>query len=141
MAIETEGRELDRRVLTSAIEKILKDQQDTGGKSTLGIYLIALAPDQTPAGGLKLTFEMSPTVGGLIYMIQDVFVQADQRKKGIFRKLYEKAEQLAREDDMCKALRLYVETENYNAQKVYQRMGMSQVDYSFTGSDYIFTKA
>ena len=85
-----------------------------------------------------VTYEMNFPLGGLVYMIQSVFVEKEHRGKGVFRALYQKTFEMGTTDPMCRALRLYVETENEVAQKVYQKMGMNAVDFSFDERDYYF---
>ncbi|CAI2382017.1 unnamed protein product [Moneuplotes crassus] len=139
MALETENITLDVKLTTEAIHRLLSDQPDSDSERPYGFYLVAVTDDQTPVGCMMLTYEVNPTVGGLIYMIQSVFVEKDFRKMGIFRKIFQKAQQIAHEDPQCKGLRLYVELENKVAQKVYQNMGMSEVEYKFMEKDFVFS--
>ena len=62
-----------------------------------------------------LTYEMSVAQGGLIHWIQSVYVNADARKKGVFRKLYTFVKDQAQADPLVKCVRLYVELDNYTA--------------------------
>ena len=139
MGYETEGKEIDTELVSKAIHRLLSSQSDEDDQRPYGIYLVAVTPDQTPIGCMMLTYEINPTVGGLVYMIQSVFVEKEFRRQGVYRKLFNKAKEIAQEDKHCKCLRLYVETENEVAQQVYQKMGMSQVDFSFMEKDFVFT--
>ena len=56
----------------------------------------------------------------------------------MFRALYERTFEKGTTDPMCRALRLYVETENEVAQKVYQKMGMHVADFTFDERDFYF---
>mmetsp|Transcript_9559 Transcript_9559/g.11775 ORF Transcript_9559/g.11775 Transcript_9559/m.11775 type:complete len:90 (-) Transcript_9559:85-354(-) len=86
-----------------------------------------------------LTYEMSMNLGGLIHWIQSVFVNPEARRKGVFRKLYSFVVERAQVDPLVKCVRLYVELENENAQKVYERLGMSKMDtYEFNEMDLVF---
>ncbi len=66
---------------------------------------------------------------GLWWWIQSVYVIKTQRRRGVFRTLYEHVCELAQsEDDVC-GIRLYVEKDNSGAQSVYREMGMSETHY------------
>ena len=87
-----------------------------------------------------LTYEMSAAVGGMIYMIQSVYVNAEARKKGVFRALYNGVVEKAKQDPLVKCVRLYVELENYTAQAVYEKLGMTKMDtHSFDEIDTVFS--
>ena len=63
MAKETENKDLNRDLLTSGVTKCLENPK-------YGKYLVAVKEnDGQPVGTLMITFEMSPTLGGLIYWI------------------------------------------------------------------------
>ena len=128
---------LTQSKVSKAIYRLLSEELDEGQKP-YGFYLVAVTEDQTPVGCMMLTYEINPSIGGLCMMIQSVFVEKEYRKEGIFRMLFEKAKEIAKADKSCKCLRLYVETENEVAQKVYQKMGMNQVDFSFMEKDFVF---
>ena len=138
MGVETEDKHIDTALVSKAIHKLLSSQDESGDQRALGFYLVAVNLELTPIGCMMLTLEANPTVGGLVYMIQSVFVEKEYRKQGVFRKLFERAKQLGEQDPECRCLRLYVETENEVAQKVYQNMGMGEVDYSFMEKDFVF---
>ena len=87
-----------------------------------------------------ITYEMSLALGGVIYWIQSVFVVQEARKKGVFRKLYNRALEIAKQDTRAKCMRLYVELENTVAQTVYEHMGMDKFDtYEFNEVDEVFS--
>ena len=93
----------------------------------------------TPVGTTMITFEMQPRIGGLIYMIQSVYVDKEYRKIGVFRSLYQNIIDKAKADPMVKAVRLYVEHDNYTAQAVYEKLGMSKLDTcNFDEKDFVF---
>ena len=61
------------------------------------------------------------------------------KAKGVFRTLYSQIKKQAEEDPMVKCVRLYVEVENFNAQGVYERFGMTKMDtYNFDEQDFIY---
>lgn len=75
-----------------------------------------------------ITFEMSAKLGGLIYWIQSVYVVPEYRKRGAFKSLFNEVVKIAKEDPIGKSVRLYVDADNQNAMKVYEKMGMSKMD-------------
>ena len=92
-----------------------------------------------PAGSTMITFEMQPQLGGLVHMIQNVYVVKEYRKRGIFRSLYNYAVEQAKADPMGKAVRLYVDYDNDSAMEVYGRLGMQKMDtWAFDEIDFKF---
>ena len=68
-----------------------------------------------------------------------MYVNAEYRKKGEFRKLYNYVVDNAKADPLVKCVRLYVETENEVAMKVYSAMGMTNIheEYKFFERDFV----
>ena len=79
-------------------------------------------------GSLLVTTEWSDWRNHDIWYIQSVFVVKPARGQGAFRLLYQKVVELAKEQGV-KMIRLYVETENEGAQKVYESLGMKRMPY------------
>ena len=102
-----------------------------------GFYLIAFTPEKKPIGCLFVSLEMNAPLGGLIYMIQDVYVVKQYRKKGVFKKIFQKTHDIAKEDEYCKGMRLYVDFENYRAQSVYKKLGMYDTGFLFYEDDFV----
>ena len=121
MALETEGKRLDGRILQAGVEAVFRDEHK-------GFYVVAES-DGEIIGGLMITFEWSDWRGAWFWWIQSVYILPDFRGRGIYRKLYDfvKNEALAR-GDVC-GFRLYVEKENVNAQKVYKKLEMEESHY------------
>mmetsp|Transcript_2168 Transcript_2168/g.2486 ORF Transcript_2168/g.2486 Transcript_2168/m.2486 type:complete len:183 (+) Transcript_2168:1-549(+) len=138
MAYETEDIKIDAALVSKAIHRLVSDSSDEEGHKPYGFYLVAINAELAPIGCMLVTNEINPTLGGLNYMIQSVFVEKEYRKCGVFRKLFNKTKEIAENDKDCKCLRLYVETENTVAQAVYKKMGMDHVDFSFMEKDFIF---
>ena len=136
IGFETENKEMDVKPISTAISRLISSE--TTECRPFGFYLMAVAADDTPAGWMLLTYEINPTLGGLNYMIQSVYVEKQFRKQGWFRALYQKATELANQDKDCKCLRLYVEHENETAIAVYTKMGMDKIDFSINENDYVF---
>ena len=85
-----------------------------------------------------VTYEMSIEVGGKIDWIQSVYVVPEARKQGVFRALYQEIVKVSKNDPTSKCVRLYVETENVNAQQVYKRLGMQELtEYDFDEVDQV----
>jgi len=66
-----------------------------------------------------ITYEVDPAKGGIMYMIQSVFVVKEHRKKGIFTMAFRHIEELAKEDKDAVGIKLLVEKTNESAQGVY----------------------
>lgn len=121
MALETESKELPRDLVTSGVRQMLS-------RPDLGFYLVAEV-DGGVAGCLGITFEWSDWRNGLFWWIQSVFVVPEQRRKGVFGALYKHVIDMARGQASVCGVRLYVEKDNTNAQRTYQRLGMTETEY------------
>jgi GNAT superfamily N-acetyltransferase len=75
-----------------------------------------------------LTVEWSDWRNGPVYWLQSVYVRGDRRGGGVFRALWQRALELAR-DRGGRAIRLYVDRDNRSAQEVYRRVGMVPSHY------------
>ena len=128
MALETEGRELDRETLRSGVRRVLADP-------TRGVYYLAEI-DGRVVGQLLITSEWSDWRDGWFWWIQSVFVAAETRRTGVYRVLHEHVVAEARRaGDVC-GIRLYTEQENMRAQQVYERMGMTRSAYVMYEADW-----
>ena len=86
-----------------------------------------------------ITYEISIQLGGKIVWIQSVYVDADHRGKGVFRSLFNYVVAQAKNEEIVKSVRLYVDVDNKEAQQVYQKLGMSQLkDYFMEELDLHF---
>ena len=72
-------------------------------------------------GGLMITFEMSPRLGGMIYWIQSAYVLPEYRGTGVFKALYDFVIDQASADPISKDVRLCVDATNTKAQAVYSK--------------------
>lgn len=75
-----------------------------------------------------VTYEWSDWRCGDFWWIQSVYVSPDARRGGVFRALYDAVESRAQEAAAV-GLRLYVETENTQAQATYSGLGMQRCHY------------
>ncbi len=121
IALETEGRKLDTGILQAGVRGVFED-------ATRGFYLVAEIEGQV-AGSLMITKEWSDWRNGDFWWIQSVYVLPEYRRQGVFRELYEEARRRAKEDESVCGCRLYVETENQSAQKVYLKHGFVETGY------------
>ena len=121
MALETEGKKLDSEILRSGVEAVFRDDKK-------GFYAVAEANGKI-VGGLMITFEWSDWRSRWFWWIQSVYILPSHRGRKIYRLLYEFVKEKAEQQkDVC-GFRLYVEKENVNAQKVYEKLGMNQSHY------------
>ena len=121
MAQETEGKMLDAQILTSGVEAIFQDEQK-------GFYVVAES-NKKIVGGLLVTYEWSDWRNKWFWWIQSVYILPDFRGKRIYSMLYDFVKSRARERRDVSGFRLYVEKENTNAQKVYEKLGMKPSYY------------
>ncbi|MGH8106445.1 MAG: GNAT family N-acetyltransferase, partial [Arenimonas sp.] len=121
MALETEHKHLDDATILQGVQVGIADPKRAR-------YFIAMA-GETPAGTLMLTTEWSDWRNGDWWWIQSVYVHPDFRRQGVFQSLYGHVKAMAEQaSDVC-GLRLYVEHENLNAQKTYEKLGMEDAGY------------
>ncbi|MGI2067485.1 GNAT family N-acetyltransferase [Shewanella sp. MF08487] len=121
MAEETEGLALDEATLTQGVGTLLESPQK-------GFYLVAEIAGEI-VGSLMVTFEWSDWRAKDYYWIQSVYIRPQNRRQGIYGKLYNEVKQLAETHGGAASFRLYVEQENLAAQQTYQALGMKQSYY------------
>ena len=120
MAMETENKSLDPTIVEPAVRAVFEDP-------SRGFYLVGEV-DGRVVGSLMITYEWSDWRNCNMWYIQSLFVEANHRGQGIFKKLYQQVIDLAKNDDVM-FVRLYVEVENERAQKVYESLGMKRMPY------------
>ena len=120
LAQESEGLALDPATVRAGVEALLHDPSK-------GVYVVAESACRL-VGQLMLTVEWSDWRNGPIYWLQSVYVVAEARGGGVFRALWERALEIARENG-ARAVRLYVDDHNASAQEVYRRIGMRDSGY------------
>jgi GNAT superfamily N-acetyltransferase len=121
MAFETEGKSLEAQTLQSGVEAVLRDEQK-------GFYAVAESEGKI-VGGLMVTFEWSDWRNDWFWWIQSVYILPEFRGRKIYSRLYKFVKQNAEEKGNVCGFRLYVERENNNAQKVYEKCGMEASHY------------
>jgi ribosomal protein S18 acetylase RimI-like enzyme len=127
MARETEARELSVEVLTAGVGALIRNP-------SYGFYVVAEAQgagtsESEIVGSLLVTYEWSDWRNRLFWWIQSVYVRADFRRRGVYRRLYEFVKARAADDGNVCGFRLYVEKQNLVAQQTYERLGMTETYY------------
>ena len=121
LAYETEGKEINKETLYKGVKNLLEDE----GK---GIYHVCEI-DGKVVGQIMYTYEWSDWRNGTFIWVQSVYVDKKYRKQGIFKALYNKIKEICDSSNDYVGIRLYVEKENYNAQKIYSSIGMKECNY------------
>lgn len=121
MALETEHKTLDPRMLSAGVAAVLAEARR-------GFYLVA-EHERDVVGCLMITYEWSDWRNGDWWWLQSVYVRPDFRRRGVFRALYAEVERLALARSDVAGLRLYVERENRRAQRTYSELGMREDHY------------
>lgn len=121
MARETEDLELDHETVRGGVEAVFADP----GK---GAYWVAEREGRV-VGCLLTTFEWSDWRNGVVLWIQSVYVVPEERGRGVYRALYEHLKGRVEADPGLKGIRLYVDRRNTDAQRVYERLGMTREHY------------
>ena len=132
LATESEGKTLDRAVLTKGVERALKSPQ-------MCRYFMAEVNGEV-AGQTMITLELTDWRDGVLWWLQSVYVRPEFRKLGVFKALFQHIATLARETPDVRGLRLYVEQGNSRAQRVYEQMGMKPGGYLVYEQDWSLKK-
>ena len=120
MARETEGRELDRKVLGKGVDALLKDP-------ARGRYFVAVKGEEV-VGQVMITTEWSDWRNGLVWWLQSVYVSKRHRREGVYRRLHDHVREAAISEKVL-GIRLYVERDNLAAQETYLALGMLASQY------------
>jgi len=128
MAVETENKVLDEETVRRGVLAVF-DGPDKAW------YLLATIGNKI-AGQLMITSEWSDWRNGWFWWIQSVYVRPEHRRSGVFQALYQHVRKLASEDSTVCGIRLYVESSNEAARRVYRRLGMVETDYRLLEEDW-----
>jgi ribosomal protein S18 acetylase RimI-like enzyme len=121
MALETEGKHLDAVTLRSGVTAVFGDEKK-------GFYVVAES-DSRIVGGLMVTYEWSDWRNAWFWWIQSVYILPEARGQRVYSKLYDFVKaKAAAQGNVC-GFRLYVENDNFHAQKVYDTVGMHASHY------------
>jgi len=121
MALETEQKHLEDDKIRAGVKSLFE-------KPEYGFYLVAEMDGQI-AGSLMITKEWSDWRNGLFWWIQSVYVLPVYRRKGVYRSMYRKIHDMAKNIPGVCGFRLYVEKANKPAQTTYSNLGMSETNY------------
>ncbi|MGH7228346.1 MAG: GNAT family N-acetyltransferase [Nitrospiraceae bacterium] len=136
MAIETEGRTLDRERLRRGTLAVLTSP-------ARGFYLVAELPEGSMTvvvGQLLVTYEWSDWRNATFWWIQSVYVHPNWRRHGVYRRMHESVLAQARAQEEVCGVRLYVEASNTVAQTVYRRVGLSPSPYQVFETDFVLPR-
>lgn len=121
MALETENLQLDKVIVEKGVATAFND-------SAKGQYFVTEI-DGEIASSIMITPEWSDWRNGFVYWIQSVYVKENFRRLGIYRKMYAHIQDLVKNDDNVRGIRLYVDKSNIRAQKTYKNTGMNGDHY------------
>lgn len=121
LAKETENKELNLEILTKGVQAILND-------STKGQYYVYEINEKI-VGQIMYTYEWSDWRNGMFLWVQSVYVDAEYRRKGIFKEMYTYVREICDEEGGLVGIRLYVEKENLDAKSTYKSLGMQECNY------------
>ena len=121
MALETEGKWLNAETLMAGVNAVFGDEKK-------GFYVVAES-EGSIIGGLMITYEWSDWRNAWFWWIQSVYIRPEFRGQKVYSKLYDFVKAKADEAGNICGFRLYVENDNYNAQKVYDAVGMHASHY------------
>ncbi len=135
MAMETEGKTLDDSIVLTAVEAVFDDPQkgfyfvaEMEGSEMEGSDVEGPDSERQVIASLLITYEWSDWRKSNIWYIQSVFVKSEHRGQGVFKQMYKTVTDEAKQLGV-KHIRLYVETENEKAQRVYESLGMKRLPY------------
>ena len=120
MAMESEGCVLNKEKVTKGVTAAMLDDSK-------GIYWVAKFEGRT-IGSLMITREWSDWNNEWYWWIQSVYVTPEYRNQGVYKAMYTKVKEEARVNNVSQ-IRLYVDKTNLNAQKVYEKLGMTESHY------------
>ena len=121
MALETEGKRLSSAALRRGVSAVFDDPAK-------GFYVVA-AGDEQIVGALMVTYEWSDWRDAWFWWIQSVYIRPEARGQHMYSRMYEFVRTMAQQAGNVCGFRLYVETENAHAQRVYETVGMSRSHY------------
>jgi GNAT superfamily N-acetyltransferase len=133
MALETEGRHLDRTRLREGTMALFESP-------ARGHFMVAevIHPEQVRvAGQLMITYEWSDWRNAAFWWIQSVYVDPKWRRQGVFTRMHQTVMQEAKaRADVC-GVRLYVDKDNPIAHATYERLGLIRSAYQIYEADFV----
>jgi len=128
LALESENKILDDATLTSGVARGL-------ASPSLCRYFVAEV-DGRAVGTTMITYELTDWRDGVLWWLQSVYIEPDQRRSGVFRAIFRHIETIARREPDVRGLRLYVHRLNERAMRTYEAMGMDASDYELYELDW-----
>ena len=128
MAMESEGCVLNKEKVTKGVTAAMLDDSK-------GIYWVAKYEGRT-IGSLMITREWSDWNNEWYWWIQSVYVTPEYRKQGVYKAMYQKVKDAAKENNVSQ-IRLYADKTNLSAQKAYQSLGMHKSHYLMFEEDLV----
>lgn len=128
LAQETEDKLLDAATVLRGVQLGIERQE-------ICRYFVALA-DDVIVGQAMITYEWSDWRAGMFWWFQSVYVRAEYRQQGIFRRIFQHIHDLARATPGTCGLRLYVEDHNHRACAAYARLGLQPGGYAVYEQDW-----
>jgi ribosomal protein S18 acetylase RimI-like enzyme len=136
MAWETEHKRLDPTVISAGVEAALAQPlyaryfvaeqtlpgDDVANRGLPATDSIGVGVPEI-VGQLMITYEWSDWRNGMFWWVQSVYVREESRRSGVFRKLLDHVDAMARTTPGTCGLRLYVEHENEAAIATYRKLG------------------
>ncbi len=136
MALETEGRQLDRARLREGTLSLLTSPER-------GFFMVAELPEaggHRLVGQLMVTFEWSDWRNGVFWWVQSVYVAPAWRRQGVYRTMHDHIIAKAKAEPQVCGIRLYVEQENRTAHIVYERVGLAPSAYRVYEQDFVLAR-
>ena len=136
MALETEGRHLDRERLHDGTMALLQSP-------ARGFFMVAELEQNGNCqlvGQLMITYEWSEWRNGAFWWIQSVYVDPAWRRKGVYRRLHDTVVAIGKADTRMCGIRLYVARDNRAAQNVYRRVGLASSMYDVYEDDFVLRR-
>ena len=121
MAQETEGLELNKNVVSKGVRAVFQRPEH-------GTYWVAEENGEI-LGVLLAIPEWSDWRNGTVLWIHSLYVIADARRQGVFKKLFLNLKEQVQQSPELVGLRLYVDRQNKSAQKIYDKLGMNKDHY------------
>ncbi len=132
MAAETEGLERDRGRLAEGVRAVLED-------ASKGFYTVAEVNGQV-VGQMLITLEWSDWRNGTFWWVQSVYVRPEHRRRGVYRRIYQRVMEQAKALGNVCGFRLYVDKQNSRAQKVYEHLGLRMTNYEMYEVDFVLRR-
>jgi ribosomal protein S18 acetylase RimI-like enzyme len=121
MALETEGKTLADEKISPGVAAVFGDEKK-------GFYVV-VENESKIIGGMMVTYEWSDWRNAWFWWIQSVYILPEMRGQKLYSRMYDFVKAQAAEAGNVCGFRLYVETDNAHAQKVYDAVGMQASHY------------